>query len=136
MEEEKQTVKDWIGDHKKELIIAGVCAAFIVGGTIYVVKHPQVLGKLKTPVKAVIGKASTNAVSETPNVIPVKDEGSKIISMERAAHKVCGHPRNLPKGYKASPEKIKSAIEHGIKLGENQTYVSEYSTGGYFAQAL
>ncbi len=37
------------------------------------------------------------------------------------------HVRNLAPGYSASPEKVASAVENGIELLENQTWVKDYT---------
>lgn len=39
---------------------------------------------------------------------------------------VKGFIRNLPEGQHPSPEKVSRALELGIVLGENQTYVETY----------
>lgn len=41
-------------------------------------------------------------------------------------HHASKHIRNLPKGHKASPEKVATAKENGFDLKENQTWVEEH----------
>lgn len=42
---------------------------------------------------------------------------------------VSKHIRNLPKGQRASAEKIATAMENGFELKEGQTWVTDYVKG-------
>lgn len=60
-----------------------------------------------------ISEAIENAVSSIPS-------NGRVIDVSR-------HIRNLPEGWKASSEKLDSAIKAGIILGAHQTWVDDYS---------
>jgi hypothetical protein len=77
-----------------------------------VINNPQVSIKVAMPVVDVIPEIPTEKVS-------------KIIN-NGEPFGVCGHPRNLPKGWNASAEKIALALENGTELGEHQTWVKNY----------
>ena len=128
MKKEKQSVMQWIGNHKKELIIVGV-GAVVVGVSVYAVaKNPQILGN---SVKSFIRKTTGTILTQKSNVFNVADVGSKIIPMRHSPHEVARHIRNLPNGQVASIEQLKYAAEQGIKLGKHQTIVRPYVTNGY-----
>lgn len=52
-------------------------------------------------------------------------KGRKVI----VGHDVVGHVRDLPKGYRPSETAINRALEHGIILGPNQTFVKKHHRG-------
>lgn len=137
MENEKKTFVDWIKEHKKELIIAGVSIAAIIAVIIGIKNHKALeevwasLRKLveKTPETMPVAKS----VPDT-DMSPVKEIVEiNIISSDRVPHDVVEHLRNLPEGWKASAEKIATAAEHGYDLLPGQTWVEAYKTGGLAA---
>lgn len=137
MEKEKKTFVQWVKEHKKELIIAGVSIAAIIAVIIGIKNHKALeeawasLRKLveKTPECIPVEKT----VAATENV-PVKDIVEiNIVTADRIPHDVAEHLRNLPEGRKASAEKIATAAEHGYDLLPGQTWVEAYRTGGLAA---
>lgn len=135
MEKEKKTFVDWINEHKKELIIAGVSIATIIA-VIIRTKNDKALEKAWEPIRKLVEKAPetmTKSVS-VADVVPENEIGEvNIISAGRASHDVAGHFRNLPKGQKASAQKIATAAEHGCDLPPGKTLVEGYRTGGMTA---
>ena len=67
----------------------------------------------------------------TENSIPVVQTAIESIAVEVTTTEkiidVNKHIRNLPLGYKASPEKLLTAIANGMELSANQTWVDTYS---------
>ncbi len=51
---------------------------------------------------------------------------SCIISKSNEINVGC-HPRNLPKGHKASKGKLQFAIDNNMELNDNQTFVNSYT---------
>lgn len=137
MENEKKTFMDWIKEHKKELIIAGIGIASII--TIIVgIKNHKTLEETWASLKKLVEKTpetvpSIKSVLVT-EVAPVKDiVDINIVTVDRIPHDVTEHLRNLPEGWKASAEKIATAAEHGYELLPGQTWVEAYRTGGIAA---
>jgi len=117
-------VKETVKEHKTEIIIAGVAIISIAGAILIVnsgnlVKNPNIATLLKSSVKSktkiapIVHETTQNTVINIPSNEKVIDVGQ--------------HIRNLSKGYKASPEKLASAIPNGIELGTNQTWVEAYT---------
>ncbi len=137
MEKEKKTFVDWIKEHKKELIIAGVSIATIIAVIVGIKNHKALeeawasLRKLVEKTPEMIPVAKLMSVTE---VTPVKDIVEiNIVTADRIPHDVAEHLRNLPEGWKASAEKIATAAEHGYDLLPGQTWVEAYRTGGLTA---
>lgn len=137
MEKEKKLFVDWIKEHKKELIIAGVSIAAIIAVIVGIKNHKALeevwasLRKLVEKTPEVIPVAKLMSVTE---VTPVKDIVEiNIVTADRIPHDVAEHLRNLPEGWKASAEKIATAAEHGYDLLPGQTWVEAYRTGGLVA---
>lgn len=136
MEERKDLIQ-WVKMHKKELIIAGVSISAIIAVIIGVKNHKALedartsLGKLVEKTPELFPTVKTTLVSE---VAPVKDVLEiNILSADRIPHNVAEHLRNLPAGWKASAEKMATAVEHGYDLLPGQTWVEAYRTGGMVA---
>ncbi len=133
MKKEKTTLADWGKEHKEKLIIAGVSITVIIAISFGIKNHRISEGGwtsckkfVKKPPEIVpAGKTEQilDAVSAKDNV------ETSIRSTSRIPHHVSGHFRNLPKGQKASPEKIKTAAEHGHELSPKVTWVVSYETG-------
>lgn len=137
MENEKKTFVDWIKEHKKELIIAGVSIAAIIA-VIVGIKNHNVLEEALASLRKLVEKAPDTipAAKLVPvkEVLPVKDIVEiNIITACRVPHDVAEHLRNLPEGWKASAQKIATAAEHGYDLKLGQTWVEAYRTGGMAA---
>lgn len=137
MEKEKKVFVDWVKEHKKELIIAGVSIAAIIAVIIGIKNHAALeeawtsLRKLVEKKPDVIPVSNTVSVAE---ITPVKDIMEiNIMMAERIPHDVAEHLRNLPEGWKASAEKIATAAEHGYDLLPGQTWVEAYRTGRFAA---
>ena len=137
MENEKKTFMDWIKEHKKELIIAGIGIASII--TIIVgIKNHKTLEEAWAFLKKLVEKTpetvpSIKSVLVT-EVAPVKDiVDINIATADRIPHDVTEHLRNLPEGWKASAEKIATAAEHGYELLPGQSWFEAYRTGGIAA---
>ena len=137
MEKEKKTFVDWIKEHKRELIIAGVSIAAIIAVIIGIKNHKALeeawssLRKLVEKNPEAIPTVNTATIAE---VTPVKDIVEiNIVTADRIPHDVAEHLRNLPEGWKASAEKIATAAEHGYDLSPGQTWVETYRTGGLAA---
>ena len=137
MEKEKKTFVQWVKEHKKELIIAGVSIAAIIAVIIGIKNHKALeeawasLRKLVEKTPEYIPVEKTVAVTEA---VPVKDIVEiNIVTTDRIPHDVAEHLRNLPEGWKASAEKIAKAAEHGYDLLPGQTWVEAYRTGGLAA---
>lgn len=137
MEKEKMTFVQWVKEHKKELIIAGVNIAAMVT-VIIGIKNLKALEGAWSSLRKLVGK--------TPECIPVKKTVAvteavplmdiveiNIVTADRIPHDVAEHLRNLPEGWKASAEKIATASEHGYDLLPGQTWVEAYRTGGFAA---
>ena len=137
MENEKKTFVDWIKEHKKELIIAGVSIAAIIT-VIIGIKNQKALEEAWASLRKLVEKAPetmpvAKSVPDT-DVSPVKEIVEiNIISADRIPHDVVEHIRNLPEGWKASAQKIATAAEHGYNLLPGQTWVEAYKTGGVAA---
>ena len=137
MKEQKKVIR-WIKDHKKELIIAGVSIAAVIGAILlyknrkalkaywdYLVGLIQHVGVAKTPGDAV--KAAENVAKVTEEVAKATEAATH--TAEVIPFEVAKHIRNLPDGWHASPGKIASAVENGVALAEGQTWVDCYWKG-------
>lgn len=143
MEEKKNTIIDWIKEHKKQLIIAGVSITVILGVIIGIKKQDELERAFKS-LKGLVEKTPMSVNAENNKVVStVSRFGASETLMEkavdtiapisRAPHDVSGHPRNLPDGWKASADKLKIAAEKGIELADGQTWVDAYRTGANVA---
>lgn len=137
MEKEKKTFVDWVKEHKKELIIAGLSITAIIAVIIGIKNQKALeeawasLGKRLEKTPETIPAVKTVPIAEAA---PVKGiVKNNIVTTYRKPHDVAGHLRNLPEGWKASAEKIATAAEHGHKLRPGQTWVEAYRTGGLAA---
>ncbi len=136
MEKEKKTFVDWIKEHKKELILAGVSIASIITAIICVKNHTALeenwtnLRKLieKTDVIPTSNEVANADVISSKNIVEISN-----ITNDRMPHDVSEHIRNLPDNWKASAEKIATAAEHGFNLQPGQTWVESYRTGNLVA---
>ena len=137
MEKEKKTFVNWVKEHKKELIIAGVSIAAIIAVIIGIKNHTALEEAWASLRKLVEKKPDVIPVSNTlsvADVTPVKDIVEiNIATADRIPHDVAQHLRNLPEGWKASAEKIATAADHGYDLLPGQTWVEAYKTGGLVA---
>jgi len=137
MEKEKKNFMDWVKEHKKELIIAGVSIATIISLIVGIKNRKtfkeawESLRKLVEKIPETISDVELIPIAE---VTPVKEiVESNITTADRIPHDVARHLRNLPEGWKASAEKIATAAKHGFDLLPGQTWVEAYRTGDLVA---
>lgn len=135
MEKEKKTFVDWIKEHKRELIIAGVSIAAIIA-VIIGIKNHKALEETWASLRKLVEKTpeAIPIVNTVTEVTPLKDIVEiNIVTTDRRPYDVAEHLRNLPEGWKASAEKIATAAEHGYDLLPGQTWVEAYRIGGFAA---
>lgn len=137
MKKENYKILNWIKEHKVELIIGGLCIAGIVAIIISEKNRQEMEDEWVTLSKQV--RKTLKAVKEVDVVSVVEDTPVKdlvennVVKIDRIPHDVSEHLRNLPQGWKASEEKIATAVEHGYNLVPGQTWVEAYKTGGLAA---
>ncbi len=135
--EKKQQFKDWVNQHKVELIGAGVV---VVVGTILVVKNWDKIIMLFSKSKTYLAASPKLNFSGTSNSLPIESPEllESIDNIAKPQSKrlnpqvpfdVDSHVRNLPEGWCASPEKIATAEKHGYVLHPGQTWVEKYTKG-------
>jgi len=136
----KNEAKQWVKDHKKELIIAGISIASITVILIGIKKKDSinaVLEKLKKFDKNTSMKEKANlceildmSSDEVPQISDSLFDMENVVDcVKRAPHSVRGHVRNLTGGRNPSQKKLEEARELGIDLLLHQTWVDEYMTG-------
>lgn len=146
MEEKKKcSFIDWVKTHKKELIIAGISVATLIG-IILGIKNRDALMKMWAELKDAISKTArtTKRVPTEKTVIPIEVEKTTAVvevnpppklvvvdstTVDKIPFDVQKHVRNLHPGYHPSPEKVSTALENGIELLPNQTWVKDYTKG-------
>lgn len=159
MKEQKKLVK-WIKEHKRELIAVGISVGALLLLALGIKNKDQVkklyqqLRELIKPTSIEVAKeivvAFPKSKAEAPTEViqslvstvePLSAAVQKTIFDAESAHKaheavehasfmVNKHPRTLPAGWNASPEKIATALENGFDLKANQTWVISYPKGG------
>jgi len=147
MEEQKRGFTQWVKANKKELIIAGVSIAAIIGIIVGIKNKDSIITlweSLKksvdnSPVKISTApqKVVNSLVHEPAQVVEVVS-ATKTIKFPsnhntRVPFEVCDHIRNLPNGWHASAEKIATAAEHGYNIQQGQTWVDTYTKGVFVA---
>lgn len=142
MEEKKKEIKNWIKQHKKELIIAGISLATLIV-TVVTIKNYKELEKLFASLMKTVAKTSKTvaASGDVKNIATnigmagtdanevLEKTANNVVPICRAPYDVSGHIRNLHEGCKASAKKLAEAAEEGITLETGQTFVSSYKTG-------
>lgn len=122
--EEKQSFIQWVKDHKKELIIAGVSIAVLIG-IIAGIKNRDSLKALWNSLKKDMKKVQADGLREAVPVVEPASESRVIeLPVQRSYQNqfdVRDHIRNLSQGHHASVEKIASAAEHNYILQSGQT---------------
>jgi hypothetical protein len=130
---------NWIKKHKKGLALTGVGVGIIIWALLNdknkeediipvddrdnLMEHANVLLKQSFQSEEMPIEDPEDLIDDAVIEEQVKD------IVKRSAHRVSGHPRNLPTGQHASAEKRKAAEENGVILAEGQTYVEDYHTG-------
>lgn len=127
MKEQSQIIQ-WIKAHKKQLILAGIGIAALIA-LVLGIENKDTLKSLWTSLNGTVeptSEAITENVTQT-----VKESPTLLLSNDsRVPLEVRRHIRTLPEGWKASPEKIASALKYNIILTERQTWVDSYIKGG------
>ena len=131
IEEREQGFKGWWDRNKKTMIIIG--GILLVAGTSYAIykKWDTIKGVLVSiePEPIMINNPKVSVDIQAAQITKVLPEQPEIITKiinNGESFDVSRHVRNLPIGWKASPEKIEEAVALGINLLENQTFVEPY----------
>ena len=124
----------------------------VLGGLNWASENPGkaiIIGLAATGVGALVHEGTKGASDASNNTQPHVEEGmgtnlnmefedvddenessispaSEVEEDNVKPHHASKHIRNLPKGHKASPEKVATAKENGFDLKENQTWVEEH----------
>jgi hypothetical protein len=127
--------KEWVIQHKTEIIICGGVAVCVVAGVLIYRKLnivEPILNSVATKTSPVIIPApKIVTVSQTAQVATTSLD---IVDPSKTVRTVCEHSRsggirNLHEGWKASLAKIAEAAEKGIVLEEGQTLVNSCFVG-------
>ena len=118
MEQKKKTLKEWLKEHKTELMIAGIT---VVGGVLIVKNWDWFKGLMK--------RSSFEEISVFERDLPdcvIQEATEMVLPQNVIKIDVCEHKRLLAGGRKASLSKIQEALEKGIELAEHETIVSAH----------
>lgn len=133
--EERRKLINWVKEHKKELIIAGISVTALIL-LILGIKHRAEIKALWESLKRAAPETAvrmSKAAVEVPPE-PLKDVIAAVaLNSETLPFEVRRHIRNLPDGWHASPEKIAEALKNSIILMDGQTWVDSYMKGGVAA---
>lgn len=137
--EEKNSLVQWIKDHKKELVVAGIG----VGALILIILGIKNKAALKAAWGSIKDRARrpssghsehiTRVVAEIPPAPAPESHRMLPSNSPSLPYEVKRHIRNLPAGRHASPEKKATAAAYNIQLMEGQTWVRDYMKGGVAA---
>lgn len=122
--QKKKSFFEKVKEHKTEIIIAGVTIITIAGAVLTVKNRNSFRGHNVTNLLKECGKVNNDSI---PHVSEAIENTVSSISSNGRVIDVSKHIRNLPEGWKASSEKLDSAIQAGIILGDHQTWVDDYS---------
>ena len=128
----------WIKEHKKELLIAGISIGTLAS-IVWLIKNRDETHNLWDALK-LIPKLSQEGVAEVASKetlkCPLEPIQSAHMEIDVASSQpdsflfeVSPHIRTLPEGWHASPEKIEKALENNIILLDGQTWVDSYIKG-------
>ena len=137
--EDRKSLIQWIKEHKKQLIIAGISIGtltLIILGIKNRAAIKTVWDSLRGVVKQPTAKAAeevTKVVTEIPPATASELATAVASNSETLPFEVSRHIRNLPDGWHASPEKIAEALKNNIILMDGQTWVDSYMKGGVAA---
>lgn len=133
MKERKDLIK-WIKKNKKKIAVVGIGTLILV---ILGIKNKDAIKALWDSLKEATEHPSTKTSEAVTQVIsevspePVQEAISVVTSTsESIPFEVSRHVRTLPRGWRASPEKVAAALENNIALMEGQTWVDSYVKGG------
>lgn len=120
----KKNFVEKINQHKTEIIITSVTVVSAIG-IILLMKNGDVIKE------QIVSNFFKKDIGANENIFTNASEVGENLIIKALADKkivdVSTHIRNLPNGWKASTVKLESAIENGIMLGTNQTWVDNYS---------
>ncbi len=130
VEERERKFKGWWQRNKNTVLIIG--GILLVAGTGYAAykNWDTIKGAFVSvepePIRINNPKVSVDIQTQITEVLPEQTEIITKIINNSESIEVSRHVRNLPYGWKASPEKIEEAVELGMNLLENQTIVDPY----------
>lgn len=129
---ERRKLIQWIREHKKALIIAGISIATLIA-IVLGIKNREAIKGLWASLRKVAEKPAAHAVKVTPlePASPAVEDKVTVVARHRETipFDVSKHIRNLPDGWHASADKIATAQENGFELAEGQTWVTDYAKG-------
>lgn len=138
MQEKKKAVQ-WIKEHKKELILAGISVGTLILLILGIQNREKLISvwdSFKGTIQPLSLQSKDTAITSSMEVSTeqiLKYAGAVDSCPERTPFRVCGHIRNLPDGCHASSQKIESALKYNIVLLDGQTWVDSYLKGGVAA---
>lgn len=131
MEENKKGFVDWVKDHKKQLLIAGISVTAIIG-TIIGLKNKEAISELWETLEKSISKTPEKlpeSVSIAQAAQPVFEETTpvRMYTSPRDSFGVSQHFRKLSGGRHHSAKKAAEAALLGIDLPPDLTLVDAYT---------
>ena len=120
----KKSFFEKVKEQKTEIIIGSFTIVSVIGAVLIVnnwdlIKGQTIANIFKNGTK-INGDTISHVAETIENTVISIHANEKVVDVSK-------HIRNLPVGYKASPEKLLTAIENGIELKVNQTWVDSYS---------
>ena len=135
----KESVKKWSKDHRKQIVVAGITTVSLIGLFIGLKDRNVIEGVRKSILvcnsklnsdMAMTGNLRNTDYEECYKCLSTSIAGySDNGAASKTLHEVTGHVRNLHEGWCPSQEKIDLAKTLGIELLENQTFVQPYTKG-------
>ncbi|MDF2800386.1 MAG: hypothetical protein K0S61_289 [Anaerocolumna sp.] len=143
MEEQKNGLIQWVKANKKELIIAGISIAAIIGIIVGIKNKDQIMALWESLRKSVENSPVKVPTASREVIESIAHEPAQVVEIVSATEiiklpsnyktqfpfDVCDHIRNLPNGWHASDKKITTAAEYGYNLKPGQTWVDTYTKG-------
>lgn len=131
MEENKKGFVDWVKDHKKQLLVAGISVTAIIG-TIIGLKNKEAISELWETLEKIISKTPEKlpeSINIAQAVPPVFEEPTpvRLYTSPQESFGVSQHIRKLSGGRHNSAEKAAEAAALGIDLLPHQTLVDAYT---------
>ena len=135
MIEDRKNLFQWIKEHKKQLIFAGISIGTLIL-IILGIKNRAAIKAVWDSLKGVVDHPTAKDAEEvvkcitdippapTSEIVTIMASNSEMVPFE-----VSRHIRNLPDGWHASPEKIVDALNNKIILMDGQTWVDSYMKG-------
>jgi len=127
----REKFRMWCREHKKELITGGIIITGVFA-TIVILVRSSNDGDKQEHIDILENVTSDNNLDldmiSSEEILNAELSTTENTCTTKASHDVNEHIRNLPKGWKASKEKILTAEEHGFDLKPEQTWVKSYTT--------